>query len=82
VPDELEYVDLSRDALYVCHINNFILFENFDGHWLSGWLMSGQLDFTEGALTQCPSEAIITYLLLVLLRLFWGVRHQFESKIK
>lgn len=49
--DQLENMDLSRDALHISHINYSILFKDFDGNLLAGGDVSRQFDLTEGALS-------------------------------
>lgn len=53
MPDELQYVYLSRDSFDVSHFSDFVLFEYFYGHILIGWLMKCGFDLAESALADC-----------------------------
>ena len=47
--DKLEYMDFPGDPFDVCHIDDFIFLEDFDGYFFACDRMCGGLDFTECA---------------------------------
>lgn len=53
VTNEFQDMNLPRDSLDICNINNSIFFKDFDGHFLSSWHMGGKLDFAERTFAEC-----------------------------
>ena len=51
--NQLQDVDLSRHSFDVRNVDNFLLFEDFDGDLLSSSLVNSQFDLPKGALPQC-----------------------------
>lgn len=49
MPDNLEYVYLSGDPLYVAHVCDLVLLKDLDCDLLSGERMRANLDLAEGA---------------------------------
>ena len=59
VPDQLEYVDLARHALYVRDFCDPLLFQNFDCHLLVRENVVAQLHFAERAFSDRAAEDVV-----------------------
>ena len=52
VPNQLQNVNLSADALNICHIKNLVLFQDLDCYHFSCGFVRRQFDLAESALPQ------------------------------
>ncbi len=59
MPDEFEDVNLSWYSFDICDVDDFFLYEDFNGYFLSSQSMGGKLDFSECAFSN--SFAFITW---------------------
>lgn len=49
MPDELQDVDLSGHPLYIGHLHDTLLLQNFDGHFFLSDLVHGRFHFAKGS---------------------------------
>lgn len=59
VPNQLENVDLTGYSFDICHVNNPLLFEDLDGHFLLGEGVSAHLNLTEGSFADCLANHVV-----------------------
>jgi len=65
VLDDLKDVDFARNTLNISNVNNFTLFEYFDGHLLIGYDVAAKFDLSKCAFTNRLAQDVLPYLALI-----------------
>lgn len=65
MPNQLQNMNLSADSLHIGNIYDSLFLEDLDGNFLAGEGMGPHLDLAEGSLSDCLSDQIVAYFLVI-----------------